>query len=538
MSGSSALDSEPAGVVKGGDKGKAGAAQGPADKDANQSSGASVKMATGVSVEAPGNNDHMDVDEANPSGAGAPAGHSSGEPTKIQGAGKGKRVTNFDPRNGTGTSKDSTSQSTGTANNDGTDKEKPPAESTAPLATGQGEAADVVLPLEVGTKVNCLWRDNKWHQVKIIERRKEEGKSDKDYEYYVHYVEFNRRLDEWVPLSQLDLTSVITLDDGTGGEAGGRTRNQKRKMDTCDAAPDEDHAEFDPASLREHEEFTKVKNINRIEMGKYDVETWYFSPFPAEVTPCHKLYFCEFCLTFLRQKQQLQRHLHKCELRHPPGDEIYRSGNMAFFEVDGKKEKIYCQNLCYLAKLFLDHKTLYYDVDLFLFYVLCHVDERGYHVVGYFSKEKCSEEGYNLACILTFPQYQRKGYGKILIAFSYELSKKENKVGTPERPLSDLGLLSYRSYWTRVLLNIIKKRHGNISIKDLSEMTAIKTDDIISTLQHLNLIQYQKGQHVLYANPKIVEQHLKEVGSGCIIESHKLVWTPYNAEKDYVGYRG
>jgi histone acetyltransferase MYST1 len=51
------------------------------------------------------------------------------------------------------------------------------------------------------------------------------------------------------------------------------------------------------------------------------------------VTPCHKLYFCEFCLTFLRQKPQLQRHLAKCELRHPPGDEIYRSGNMSFFEV-------------------------------------------------------------------------------------------------------------------------------------------------------------------------------------------------------------
>ena len=44
------------------------------------------------------------------------------------------------------------------------------------------------------------------------------------------------------------------------------------------------------------------------------------------------------------------------------------------------------QNLCYLAKLFLDHKTLYYDVDLFLFYVLCECDERGAHIVGYFSK--------------------------------------------------------------------------------------------------------------------------------------------------------
>ena len=44
-------------------------------------------------------------------------------------------------------------------------------------------------------------------------------------------------------------------------------------------------------------------------------------------------------------------------------------------QIDGKKEKQWCQSLCYLAKLFLDHKTLYYDVDLFLFYVLCEIDE-------------------------------------------------------------------------------------------------------------------------------------------------------------------
>lgn len=78
--------------------------------------------------------------------------------------------------------------------------------------------------------------------------------------------------------------------------------------------------------------------------------------------------------------------------------------------------------------MFLEHKTLFYDVDLFMFYLLCEVDHAGYHLVGYFSKEKKSVDDHNLACILTFPPYQRKGYGRFLIEFSYELSKLENKV--------------------------------------------------------------------------------------------------------------
>lgn len=48
--------------------------------------------------------------------------------------------------------------------------------------------------------------------------------------------------------------------------------------------------------------------------------------------------------------------------------------------------QIYCQNLCLLAKLFLDHKTLYFDVEPFVFYILTEVDRQGAHIVGYFSK--------------------------------------------------------------------------------------------------------------------------------------------------------
>ena len=68
-------------------------------------------------------------------------------------------------------------------------------------------------------------------------------------------------------------------------------------------------------------------------------------------------------------------------------------------------------------------------------------------------------------------------------------------MGTPERPLSDLGLVSYRGYWTRELLAILKDPSRSVmSIKDLSELTMIKTEDIISTLQHLNLLAYQKAR--------------------------------------------
>lgn len=83
-----------------------------------------------------------------------------------------------------------------------------------------------------------------------------------------------------------------------------------------------------------------------------------------------------------------------------------------------KGRQIYCQNLCLLSKMFLDHKSLFYDVEPFLFYVMTEVDERGARFVGYFSKEKRSVKEYNLSCIMTLPVRQRQGWGNLLIDFS------------------------------------------------------------------------------------------------------------------------
>jgi histone acetyltransferase HTATIP len=116
------------------------------------------------------------------------------------------------------------------------------------------------------------------------------------------------------------------------------------------------------------EEVSRVKNIHTIEMGRHQVDAWYFSPYPQEFEGCDVLYLCEFCLRATASRARLARHRAKCTLRHPPGNEIYRKGSLSFFELDGHRQKAYCRNLCLLSKLFLDHKTLYYDVDPFLFY--------------------------------------------------------------------------------------------------------------------------------------------------------------------------
>jgi histone acetyltransferase MYST4 len=146
---------------------------------------------------------------------------------------------------------------------------------------------------------------------------------------------------------------------------------------------------------------------------------------------------------------------------------LFRKDNLSVFEVDGNVNKIYCQNLCLLVKLFLDHKTLYYDVEPFLFYVLTINDDKGCHLVGYFSKEKHCAQKYNVSCIMTMPHYQRQGFGRLLIDFSYLLSKAERQPGTPEKPLSDLGRVSYYSYWKSILLEYINshRNHKQLTVQ-------------------------------------------------------------------------
>lgn len=136
--------------------------------------------------------------------------------------------------------------------------------------------------------------------------------------------------------------------------------------------------------------------------------------------------------------------------------------------------------------------------------------------------------GYNLACILTFPQFQKSGFGKFIISCSYELSKREGITGSPEKPLSDLGKLSYRSYWKHVLLHELKRQDPKeqTSLEVLSKNTGIKTEDILSTLHGLEMIEVWKGQHVIHVKQSKISEMLSKERPIRLCLSKFLTWAP------------
>ncbi|CAF3643481.1 unnamed protein product [Rotaria sordida] len=271
---------------------------------------------------------------------------------------------------------------------------------------------------------------------------------------------------------------------------------------------------FNQSNESMEDDVTKTRWPPYIVFGPDLIKTWYSSSYPQEYARVPCLYICEFCLKYMKCEQVYDRHRKKCTAFYPPANEIYHKDDLSVFEVDGNINRFYCQNLCLLAKLFLDHKTLYYDVEPFLFYVLTKNDANGCHFIGYFSKEKHCPQKYNLSCITVLPNCQRRGYGRFLIELSYLLSQKEGQVGTPERPLSTLGAQTYESYWkikiVEQLLICYNENKKKCLLKMIMSETGMAIDDIIETLQNLGVLTMKSnGKPVITADVTQLETILK-----------------------------
>lgn len=168
--------------------------------------------------------------------------------------------------------------------------------------------------------------------------------------------------------------------------------------------------------------------------------------------------------------------------------------------------QLFAQNLSLFAKLFLDTKSVFFDVSSFLYYLLVQrlspsanqtngtVAPDGGQVVGFYSKEKMSWDNNNLACILVFPPWQRKGLGQLLMGASYVLGRREGRFGGPEKPLSARGLKGYLAYWCREVARFIVEAPAKktTNVKSISEGTWIMPEDVVMALQEMDCLETRK----------------------------------------------
>jgi histone acetyltransferase MYST1 len=82
------------------------------------------------------------------------------------------------------------------------------------------------------------------------------------------------------------------------------------------------------------------------------------------------------------------------------------------------------------------------------------------------------------------------------------------------------------SYWTFVLLTILVEYDGQTTISDLSQKTGIKLEDVISTLQALDLVKYWKGQYMIMVSREDLQAQLSLLKPPRVCDPAKLTWQP------------
>ena len=256
------------------------------------------------------------------------------------------------------------------------------------------------------------------------------------------------------------------------------------------------------------------RNVLNVVLGDMLFKTWYPSFYPEELIgrETERLYVCRWCFRYTKDVSEYAVHVRHCALEphEPPGKLIYAKAPYAIYEIDGEEEKLFTQNLSLFAKLFLDNKSVFFDVAGFRYYLLAHAPQAGCcaraHAVGFFSKEKMSWDNNNLACILVFPPWQRRGLGRVLMGASYELGRREGRIGGPEKPLSELGKRGYLRFWqARVVRELLARRSKtSLTVVELAERCAMLAEDVATALKDMGVCEVRgKGDGVSVSKSRV-----------------------------------
>lgn len=280
------------------------------------------------------------------------------------------------------------------------------------------------------------------------------------------------------------------------------------------------------------------RNVSHVKLGRFEFNTWFGNSAlfvsldngESHVLACknsdlngvrpgrtpHKLtdtspwldrlHVCPYCFKYTDIEQEMNVHVSHCPfIENLPGKVMYvdKETNFVVRKVRGMKYPLFCQNMCLLAKFFLDNKSVFYYLNQYDFYVAYETLDGVETPMGFYSRELTSWEKNNLSCICVFPCYQLKRIGTKLIDFSYRLSKYEKQISGPERPLSNFGKLSYLKYWCKNLsweLTYGKLNYQTeISLEIISKETNFRVNDTLMALDFMEVL-YQKEDKPPYVD--------------------------------------
>lgn len=115
----------------------------------------------------------------------------------------------------------------------------------------------------------------------------------------------------------------------------------------------------------------------------------------------------------------------------------------------------------------------------------------------------------------------------IRVFLGYLLTRQEGQAGSPEKPLSELGRLSYLAYWKSVMLeHLYKHPDKHISVKGISRATGMCPHDIAATLQQLGMIDRRDGRSVSQPlSPSVAAsaRRLTYPGQGVFLTAYPLM---------------
>lgn len=159
-----------------------------------------------------------------------------------------------------------------------------------------------------------------------------------------------------------------------------------------------------------------------------------------------------------------------------------------------------------------------------------------------------SWDSNNLACILVFPPWQRKGLGALLMGASYEISRREGILGGPEKPISDLGKKGYKRFWSgeiaRWLLSLentvsqpqppqvagapVMTQELIVDVNDCSRGTWIAVEDCLGVLRDMGVLEdagmgYGKPEKKTDAEEEDESREPPEGGDGAAHKPQDLV---------------